>query len=292
MKVDCQWLSANLEAYFCDSLDAQQLQMASDHLKTCLSCRSEVQALRDVDPLVKQLLEYRMMKAAAREHAPRRSPVFQLGLAGAAVALVGILMFVAFGHTGGLGSLLPSSQTALQSEDVPNSADGPGSPNSNDVKVDGEAPALRAKTDAPDPKSAGIKPGPEPAITDNSPAFLVTDPAGYSRSLEDYRGRVLLIGVWSADQPEAAQNIQRLYETFGSRKEVRILGVTRRNQERPAGMTFPMVFNNGSRLLETRSADFVVVDKEGNIQMRGSLAGDSTALTTKVRAKLDELGGK
>jgi hypothetical protein len=53
-----------------------------------------------------------------------------------------------------------------------------------------------------------------------------------------------------------------------------------------------MVFNNGSRLLETRSADFVVVDKEGNIQMRGSLAGDSTALTTKVRAKLDELGGR
>ena len=101
-----------------------------------------------------------------------------------------------------------------------------------------------------------------------------------------------MIGVWSADQPEAAQNIQRLYQAFGNRKEVRILGVTSRNAERPAGITFPMVFNNGSRLLETRSSNFVVVDKEGNVQMRGSLVGDSNALTTKIRAKLDELGGR
>jgi len=283
MKVDCQWLSANLEAFFCDGLDAQKLQLASEHLKTCLSCRSEVQALRAVDPLVKELLEFRMAKAFAGAHAPKRSMVFQLGLAGAAVALVGVLVFVAFlGRTGGLGGLLPASKTTLQNENVPNS----------DVKVDGETPALRAKPDAPDPKSPRIEPGPEPAITDNAPAFLVTDPAGYSRSLEDYRGRVLLIGVWSADQPEVAQNIQRLYETFGSRKEVRILCVTSRNQERPIGMTCPMVFNNGSRLLETRSSDFVIVDKEGNVQLRGSLAGDTNTLTSKIRAKLDELGGK
>jgi hypothetical protein len=287
MKVDCQWLSANLEAFFCDGLDAQQLQLASEHLKTCLSCRSEVQALRDVDPLVKQLLEFRMTKAFAGAHAPKRGLGFQLGLAGAAVALVGVVVFVAsLGRTGGLGGLLPASQTSLQSEG------GPNSPDRNDVKVDDATPAPRAKTDAPDPKSAGIKPGPEPAITDSSPAFLVTDPAGYSTNLDDYRGHVVFIGVWSADQPEAAQNIQKLYQAFGNRKEVRILGVTSRNQERPAGMTFPMVFNNGSRLLETRSSDFVVVDKEGNVQMRGSLLGDPNALTTKIRAKLDELGGR
>jgi hypothetical protein len=224
-----------------------------------------------------------MMKAAAGANAPRRSPLFQLGLAGAAVALVGVVVFAAFlGRTGGLGGLLPASQTTLQSETVPN----------NDVKVDDQTPAVRTKPDAPDPKSPGIKPGPEPAIADNSPAFLVTDPAGYSKSLEDYRGRVLLIGVWSADQPETSQNIQRLYETFGNRKEVRILCVASRNQERPIGMTCPMVFNNGSRLLETRSSDFAVVDKEGVVQMRGSLVGDTNTLTTKIRTKLDELGGR
>jgi len=234
--------------------------------------------------MVKQLLEFRMATAIAAAHAPKRSIAFQLGLAGAAVAVVGVLAFAAFGLTGGGGLGLPrSNQPSLQSST---------SPTAGDVKVDGEAAAMRAKPDAPDPKSPGIKPSPEPAITDNSPAFLVTDPAGYSRTLEDYRGRVLLIGVWSADQPEAAENIQRLYETFGSRKELRILGVTSHTQERPAGMTFPTAFNNGSRLLETRSPGFVVVDKEGNVQMRGSLVGDANALTTKVRAKLDELGGR
>jgi hypothetical protein len=287
MKVDCQWFSTNLEAFFSDGLDAQQHQLASEHLKTCLSCRSEVQALRDMDPLIKQLLEFRMTKALAAAQAPKRSAAFQLGLAGAAVALLGVLVFVAFlGRTGGLGDLHPASQPTLQSEGPPNSL------NSNDVKVDDTTPALRAKPDAPDPKSPGIKPGPEPAITDNSPAFLVTDPALYSTNLEDYRGRVLFIGVWSADQPEAAQNIQKVYQAFGNRKGVRILGVTSRNQERPAGMTFPMVFNNGSRLLDIRSSDFAVVDKEGNVQMRGSLVGDPNVLTTKIRAKLDELGGR
>src|SRR5712672_3341344 len=113
MKVDCQWFTANLEAFFCDGLDAQQLQLASEHLKTCLSCRSEVQALRDVDPLIKQLLEFRMTKAHAGARAPKRSLGFQLGLAGAAVALVGALVFVAFlGRTGGLGGLLRAGQPA------------------------------------------------------------------------------------------------------------------------------------------------------------------------------------
>jgi len=286
MKVDCQWLSTNLEAFFSDSLDAQQLQLASEHLKTCLSCRSEVQALRDMDPLVKQVLKLRMTKALAAAHAPKRSAAFQLGLAGTAVALVGVLVFVVMGRTGGLGDLLPASQTTLQSESRPNSQ------NSNDVKVDDEIPALRAKPDAPAPKSPGIKPGPEPPITNTSPAFLVTDPAGYSTNLEDYRGRVLVIGVWSEDQPEAAQNIQNLYHAFVSRKEVRILCVTSRNQERPAGTTFPMVFNNGSRLLDIRSSDFAVVDKEGNVQMRGSLLVDPNVLTPRIRAKLDESGGR
>src|SRR4051812_40160877 len=166
MKVDCQWFSANLEAFFCDGLDDEQLQLASDHLRTCLRCRSEVQALRDVDPLVKHLLEYRMMKAVAGAHAPGRSMGFRLGLAGAAVALVGIIAVLALGGTGALGRLLPTSQTTLQNQEFPNGPDNPNSQNSNDVKLDGETPALRAKPDAPDPNAPGIKPGPEPVITD------------------------------------------------------------------------------------------------------------------------------
>jgi len=237
-----------------------------------------------MDPMVKQVLALRMTRAVAAAKAPRRSLGFQIGLAGAAAALVGILMFAVFlRRNDGPSNILGPGQAAVQN---------PESPSANDGKADPVAPDARAKPDAPDPKSPGIKPGPEPAIAVNAPAFLVTDPAGYSKSLEDYRERVLLVGVWSADQPEAAQNIQKLYQSFGNRKEVRILGVTSRNQERPAGMTFPLVFNSGSRLLDTRTSDYVIVGKDGTVQMRGSLIGDSNALTAKIKSKLDELGGK
>jgi len=57
-------------------------------------------------------------------------------------------------------------------------------------------------------------------------------------------------------------------------------------------MTFPLVFNSGSRLLDTRSSDYAIVDKDGTVQMRGSLIGDSNALTARIKAKLDELGGR
>jgi hypothetical protein len=284
MKVDCQWFAANIEAYFCDELDTQQRQLASEHLKTCLSCRSEVQSLRDMDPLVKQVLEFRITKAAAGANAVKRSLGFQLGLAGAATALAGILVFAVFlRRNDGPVNIIPAGQTAVQN---------PASPDAGDGKVETIPPDMRAKPDAPDPKLIGVQPVPESAIADNAPAFLVTDPAGYSKSLEDYQGRVLFVGVWSADHPEAAQNIQKLYQAFGNRKEVRILGVTSRNEERPAGMTFPLVFNSGSRLLDTRSSDFVVVDKNGAVQMRGSLIGDSNALTARIKSKLDELGGR
>jgi len=284
MKVDCQWFNANLEAFFCDSLDVQKSQLASEHLKTCLSCRNEVQSLREVDPLIRQLLKYRMTKVGAAARAPKRSFGFRLGLAGAAAALLGILILAVFLRRGDEpGSVLPTDDATIQAS---------ASPNSNDPKIETVPPNSRAKPDAPVLDAPGPKPIPEPEITDNSPSFLVTDPAGYSTSLEDYRGRVLLIGVWSAEQPEAAQSIQKLYQTFGNRKGVRVLGVTSRNTARPAGLTFPIVFNNGSRLMDTKSPNFVIVDKEGKIQLRGSLVSDANSLTTKVRAKLDELGGK
>ena len=284
MKVDCQWFNSNLEAFFCDGLDAGNLQLATEHLKTCPNCRNEVQALRDVDPLVKQLLEFRLAKAMAASHAPKRSAGFRLGLAGIGVAVAGILVFAIFlRHPEGPGNALQTNQAEIQSQ---------ASPDAGDPKTEAVPANSRAKPDAPLPNTPELNQVPEPPVTDNSPAFLVTDPAGYATSLEDYRGRVLLVGVWSAEQPETAQSIQRLYQTFGSRKGVRILGVTSRNTERPAGMTFPLVFNNGSRIMDTQNANFVVVDKEGKIQMRGSLLADTNTLTTKIRAKLDELGGK
>jgi hypothetical protein len=284
MKIDCRWFGINLEAYFCETLGEEDLRLAAEHLKTCLNCRKEVQALNDIDPLVKQVLEFRMTKAEAAARAPRRSVPFQLGLAGAALALTGGLAFLVFSRQTGSPTVpqLPSSATASNTD----------SPVAETTKTDDSTPTLRTKPDAPGTRPTVSKPGPEPVIPDNAPEFRVSFPEGYSTNLQDYKGRVLVVGVWSSDQPEAVKNLQKLYQAFGTRREVQILGASTRRLDRPAGTTFPMVFNNGSRLLETRTSNLVVVDKEGNVQMRDSLIGDSGTLVAKVKTKLDELGGK
>jgi len=284
MKVDCRWFGTKLEAYFCETLGDEDLRLAAEHLNTCLTCRREVQALNDIDPLVRQLFDHRMAKAEAATRAPRRSVGFQLGLAGAALAMTAALAF-----------MILTRQTSPQpTPALPSSASNVDTNTTlaENTKSEDSSQPERLKPDAPITKSSKSTPAAEPAIPDNAPEFLVITPEGYSKSLQDYKGRVLLMGVWANDQSEAVQNLQKLYQALGTRTDVRILGASTRNQDRPAGTTFPIVFNNGSRLLETRTSNFVVVDKEGNVQMRDSLVGDSTALVTKVRARLDELGGK
>ena len=282
MKVDCQWFGANLEAYFCEGLGVEELRLASEHLNTCLSCKSEVQALRDVDPVVKQVLDFRMAKARTAALAPRRSIGFQIGLAGAGVALAAALVFAVFiRQPSGSGESAAVIAPTLQSSD---------SSNTKSVKGDGSAPTGRLKPDAPD-QPTSVKPtAPEPIIPEGAPEFAVIDPYGYGTSLADYRGRVLLFGIWSADHREATQNLQRVYQAFGSRRGLSVLGVARRKQDQLPGITFPMVFNDGSRLLEAHESDYVVIDKEGRVQMRGSLAEDANVLIPKIRAKLDQLG--
>ena len=285
MKIDCQWLNANLEAFFCETLGADELRQASEHLNTCENCRTEVQSLRDVDPLIKQLMEFRMAQVQAAVETPRRGFVLnpvRLGLAGIGLALAATLGFAVFLHqTRSPEVNLPLAQPAV-----------PGVESTATKTDNGSAPTLRAKPDAPSQVSSAAPVVTEPVIPEDAPEFSVMDPAGYSTNLQDYRGRVVLLGVWSADQPEATQNLQRLYQEFGTRKEVRMLGASSRKQERPTGTTFPMVFNNGSKLLEARNADYVIIDKEGQVQMRGSLGGDPNVLISKIRKKLDQLGGR
>jgi len=280
--MDCQWFNANLEAYFCETLGNEELLLVSEHLTTCLSCRNEVQSLRDVDPMVRQVLDYRMTKARLAASAPRRSIGFQLGLAGAGVALAAAIVFGVFLHQanepGGSASIVPPT---LQSSDSPDTKAGKGSDST---------PTVRAKPVAPDQPAAVKSIAPEPIIPAGAPEFAVIDPSGYSKSLSDYRGRVLLIGIWSADRKETAQNLQRVYQALGTRRNLSVLGVSRRKQDPLPGMTFPVVFNDGSRLLEARDFEYVVVDKEGHEQLRGSLAGDSNALISKIRTKLEQLG--
>ena len=108
----------------------------------------------------------------------------------------------------------------------------------------------------------------------NVPDFLVTDPAGYSRRLEDYRGHLLLIGVWSGDQPKAAASLERLYKAFASNPNLRLIGVSNERLAKPVNTTFPVVYNQGSRLLDAKPGEFVLLDESGAVRLRGSLTGD------------------
>jgi hypothetical protein len=112
------------------------------------------------------------------------------------------------------------------------------------------------------------------------------DPAGYSRTVEDYRGYVLLMGVWNLDQPLAAANLEQLYRTFGPDARVRILGVSNQRLTKPSGTTFPVAYNQGSRLFGAASGDFVVLDQTGVVKIRGSLLSDSANIANAVRTAL------
>jgi hypothetical protein len=128
-----------------------------------------------------------------------------------------------------------------------------------------------------------------PVPQEGSVAFLVTDPAGYSRRAEDYRGYILLMGVWSADRPETIANIERLYRTFGSNARMRVLGVSHERQTKPPGTTFPLAFNQGSTLFGTSPGDFVLLDEAGVLRLRGSLLTDSASITNAINTALKDL---
>jgi hypothetical protein len=285
MKGDCQWFNSKIEGYFCESLSPEEVEGATEHLRSCLNCRNEVQGLRAMDPLVKQLFEFRMAKAnAATITPPRKVMWLRLGFAGATVSLAAVLMFVLLSHETRHAESIASAAPATVERSAP--AESPAD------KASTAADIVRAKPDAPDEKALAKAPSAEIPIPKNAPEFQIMDAAGYSTGLQDYRGRVLLVGVWNYDRPEAAENLQQLYQTFGERLDVRFLGVSRRNQNRLPNTTFPIFFNNGSRLFDANNSEFLIVDKDGKVQMRGELAGDPKVITAKVRAKLDQLGAR
>ena len=60
MTIDCSWLNDNLEAYCCDRLSAEEQRRAKSHLETCETCSRELESIEAIDPLVRNLLQYRL----------------------------------------------------------------------------------------------------------------------------------------------------------------------------------------------------------------------------------------
>jgi hypothetical protein len=274
--LDCQWIENNLEALFCDGLESEQNRLAREHIESCALCRREVEALNAIDPLVKKHFQ-RELRAAQQPRIVHAGRAFVLSTAG--VALVALLLFVA---------LRPAQNSPVATAAQPTAV--PPAP-----LTEVQAPAT---VKSPDPNAASVertKPLDRPVIapdqilralppkSEDAPEFLVTDPAGYTRRVEDFRGHIALIMVWSAASPEAISNFEKLYKAHGSQARFRFVGVSNERLAKPANTTFPVFYNQGSKLFGLRSGEFVLLDEKGGIARRGSLTKDFDSLRKNLQ---------
>jgi hypothetical protein len=235
MTIDCQWVEKNLEALFCDRLSPEEARLARTHIDSCNVCRNEVAALNAIDPLIKKDFQRQMSLARA----PRRARMSFI-YATAAAGLAAVLLMAVILRAPELTTVNPLPPVEMAETTPPPPV---------------EAPSAAKPLEKPQ-ELARVKPEPAPpadaipqqraVVADkNAPEFLVADPAGYSNTLEDYRGRIAVIGVWSNDQQEATANLDRLYKSFSSNTKLRFVGVTNQRGARSPNTTFTIVYNQG-----------------------------------------------
>jgi hypothetical protein len=274
MTVDCKWVDQNLEALCCDGLSEEESRLARAHVENCMPCRRELQALNAIDPLIKSYFR-RELEIARRPRVVQRARILGLGGAAAAVA-VALLFFV-------VRTPEPPSVVApaVQTNTTPVASAEPPAP----VKEHEPREIQRAKP-SPEPSVSPDRQPPLPAaIPPNALDFLVTDPAGYSHTVDEYRGRVVVIAVWSREQAQSIASIERLYRANADNPRLRFLGISNERFPRPANTTFPVLYNQGSKLFGAHAGEFVLLDENGTIVMRGSLLKDLESLTRALREK-------
>src|SRR5438128_520501 len=199
MTVDCPWIEKNLEALFCDTLNSEESRLAREHIDNCGSCAKEIAALNTIDPLVKRLFRSELNRSvSARPRARRVLTPGLVGLSSAALIAVSVLLFFTL--------RVPQQNAVLQTGTVAEQVAPASSEVTPVVKSTEGAGVERAKpVESAQPDRTPIPRG-VPAPENNGPDFLVTDPAGYQRTLADYRGHLLVMGVLNAGQPDVASN--------------------------------------------------------------------------------------
>ena len=285
MKNDCQWIETKLEGFFCEQLNAEENGLVLQHLESCRACRENVDALRSVDPLIKQLFQNEL--AIARAPRRLRWPAL-VGATAAAFASVIVVLVLRVPQP-------PAPVTMLSQAPPPAVVATSQSEVTSIPKTVDPAAQDRAKPQPASPDD--IVNSAVPAASDSKASdknlpvseFVVTDPAGYSRTLRDYRGHILIFGVWNGKQPQTVATLQKIYEVFGPNAKLRILGVAKQRQKKPASATFPVAYNQGSALLGAKDAEFLVLDGEGNVRERGSLLQAPSAAVEKIRSILSKI---
>ena len=278
MNVDCRWVDSNLEAVLSDQLDADQKSGFEQHLYTCERCRTEIEGYAKVDRLVGAYMD----QETARAYAVPRLGLSGGELAAAAMAAAAVLAVVLW---------LPSvaNQPATQAPPLAE-VSAPEAPIAV-ADIDKAADAAGSERAKPgvDTAPAQAQTAPATDIPESAdPRFYVTDTAGYSYSLNDFAGSVLLFAVFGESYAEAAR-FQEVYDSHGLKSNLRILGVsTVTTAARPPGITFPLMTNRGSSLLDTPAGEFVVVGADGTPHRRGLLRDDG--LLETLSSALRELG--
>jgi hypothetical protein len=275
--INCQWIENNLEALYCERLDPEQVGLARAHIESCESCSREVQALSAIDPLVKNHF-HRELQVARQRRTLRAGRVF--GLSAATLALVAVLLFVVLGTPQTEVQKVQPSPSVAPREAAPVAQNDLTPP----VKTpDESAPEARTKPINQPNIAPDRTPPARPATSENAPEFIVTDLAGYAHKLEDYRGHILLVGVWSGASQEAVSNLETLYKTYGGNVKFRFVGVSNARVVKPANVTFPVFYNQGSKVFGARSGEFVLLDQNGGVLLRGSLTKDIESLRETLR---------
>jgi len=273
MTVDCQWIDKNLEAFFCDKLPEEETRAAQEHIESCASCRSQTQELRAIDPLIKNYFQ-RELAIARRPRAIHRGRVLGVGGATVAAVALSLVLLIRTPQPSTVVAPVPQNSAPIASVENPAPIKSPVSPE-----------PVRSKP-LPEPTpAADRRPAASAPVTANSPDFLVTDPAGYSHSLDEYRGHVVLIGVWGHDQGESVANLERIYKANTANTNLRLLAVTNERQAKPANTTFPVFYNQGSKLFGAQTGEFVLINETGGVELRGSLVKDYEKLRRELQGK-------
>src|SRR5205085_8033166 len=82
MTTNCQWCESKLEAFFSEDLGSADLELFQAHLASCEECSRQVKELREIDPMVHQVLQHRLVQARAAGQWNTRPRVWKVALAG------------------------------------------------------------------------------------------------------------------------------------------------------------------------------------------------------------------
>ena len=276
---NCQWFNSRIEAYFSDDLNNEELQLCRSHLAACPACAQEVESLRNIDSRLRQVFQHRLRLALEKpQHHGTHSRVWKVAFAGVGLAAVALVLI-----SGPMLFTEPPGPPHLSQvpPGLPPMTDGGEKP-----KATGTAEVNRLKPTSGSPAKVASQPNLDSAAPDG-PEFAVTDAAGYTATLENYKGRILLFGLVSSEQKAAVANLQQIYEAFGADPGIRIVGVARRDDSF-AGTTFPRYFNQGSKLMGIQEGEFLLIDADGKSRFKGSLS--DAAQTARLRTQLEQLG--